>query len=266
MLPHLKVEKLRISLPPGQANLPDGYLRYGEIVSTNANLGGLGLDGVARVCRCRPACSTLRARRPRSASPNNSPNCSNDCGNWTALATRLAAGPPKGWKTGYSPQMTSLLAEQFQQLMVQPELSLEVRWRISMWQKQLPPARLEPPESVSAEELRAPRSPVGRRFLFRAHGGCERLKWMAAGEHLAKPIALVLTRRLADPSLSEESYRRLEAIHEIAWGTWLAGDAPAWDLPPVSDIQIDNWLDELRGPWRSVTSARPYVAALHAGS
>ena len=71
---------------------------------------------------------------------------------------------------------------------------------------------------------------------------------MAASEHLAKPIMLILKRRLADPSLSEETYRRVESIRNIAWGIWLTSDASDWNLPPVSDAQIDGWLDELAQP------------------
>ncbi len=71
---------------------------------------------------------------------------------------------------------------------------------------------------------------------------------MAASEHLAQPIILLLKRRLADPSLSEETYRRVESIRNIAWGLLVTSDAADWNLPPVSDAQINYWLDELGQP------------------
>ena len=66
--------------------------------------------------------------------------------------------------------------------------------------------------------------------------------------HLAQPILLLLKRRLTDPLLSEESYRRLEAIRNIGWGIWLTSDASDWNLPPVSDAQIEGWLTVLGQP------------------
>ncbi len=146
------------------------------------------------------------------------------------------------------PEMATLLAEQFQRLAVQPELPFEVRWRILMWRTRLPLAASEPPPAVPVEELeRLVRQLDDDSYSVRA-GASERLQWMAASDPLAKPIMLILKRCLAEPSLSEETYRRLESIRNIAWGRWLTSDAPDWNLPPVSNAQIDSWLDELGQP------------------
>ena len=64
---------------------------------------------------------------------------------------RLAAERLEHWLG--MPEMAAMLAEQFQQLVVQPELPFEVRWRISVWRTRLPSVKSEPPQSVSAEEL-----------------------------------------------------------------------------------------------------------------
>ncbi len=64
---------------------------------------------------------------------------------------RLSAQRMEHWLG--MPEMAAMLAEQFQQLIVQPELPYEVRWRISIWRTRLPPVKSEPPQSVSAEEL-----------------------------------------------------------------------------------------------------------------
>ena len=143
------------------------------------------------------------------------------------------------------PEMADMLADQFQQLVVQPELPFEVRWRVSIWRTRLPPAKSAPPQSVTGEELeRLVRQLDDDSYSVRG-GACERLRWMAASEYMAKPILLALKRRLADPLLSEDSYRRMESIRNIAWGIWLTSDAPDWNLPPVSDAQIEagsmNW-------------------------
>ncbi len=51
------------------------------------------------------------------------------------------------------PEMAALLADQFQRLLVEPELSYEVRWRLQAWRSRLPSARFEPPREVSGQEL-----------------------------------------------------------------------------------------------------------------
>ena len=159
---------------------------------------------------------------------------------------RLAAERLETWVG--MPEMAGMLAEQFQQLVLQPELPFEVRWRILIWRARLPKVKTEPPQSVPAGELeRLVRQLDDDSYSVRA-GALERLKWMAASEYLAKPIILILKRRLADPLLSEDSYRRVESIRNIAWGIWLTGDASDWSLPPVSDAQIDDWLEELAQP------------------
>ena len=159
---------------------------------------------------------------------------------------RLAAERLERWLG--MPEMAAMLAEQFQQLVVQPELSFEVRWRISKWRTRLPSAKSQPPQAVSAEELqRLVRQLDDDSYSVRA-GASERLRWMAAGERLAKPILLLLKHRLADPALTEDSYRRVESIRKIAWGIWLSHDGPDWNLPPVSAAQIEGWLDELAQP------------------
>src|SRR5271157_1052589 len=146
------------------------------------------------------------------------------------------------------PEMAAMLAEQFQQLVVQPELPYEVRWRISSWRARLPLVKREPPQSVSAEELdRLVRQLDDDSYAVRV-GAFERLRWMAASEHLAKPIMLALKHRLTDPLLSEDTYRRLESIRDIAWGIWLTSNDSDWNLPPVSSAQIDAWLDTLGEP------------------
>ncbi len=159
---------------------------------------------------------------------------------------RLAAERLERWLG--MPEMAAMLAEQFQQLVVQPDLSYEVRWRISNWRTRLQLVKNEPPQSVSAEELeRLVRQLDDDSYAVRA-GASERLRWMAASEHLAKPIMLALKHRLTDPLLSEDTYRRVESIRNIAWGIWLTSDGSDWHLPPVSNAQIDGWLDALGEP------------------
>ena len=90
---------------------------------------------------------------------------------------RLAAERLEHWLG--MPEMAAMLAEQFQQLIVQPELPFEVRWRILIWRTRLPLVKSEPPQSVSAEELqRLVRQLDDDSYSVRV-GASERLQWMA---------------------------------------------------------------------------------------
>ncbi len=141
--------------------------------------------------------------------------------------------------------VASILSEQFEQLRVRPDLPLEIRWRISLWRKRLSASRSEPPQSVAADELqRLVRQLDDDSYALRV-GASERLQWMAGSKRLAGPIMLHLRRRLADPWISEDCYRRVDSVWNVAWGAWLASDAPELNAESPSDGQIQNWLDEL---------------------
>src|SRR5580658_7646336 len=58
---------------------------------------------------------------------------------------RLAAEQVERWLE--MRQMSAMLAEEFQQLIVQPELPLEIRSRVLIWRTRLPTAENEPPQS-----------------------------------------------------------------------------------------------------------------------
>jgi len=165
----------------------------------------------------------------------------------TCYETRcLAAAQVERWLG--MPEMTAMLAEQFQQLFVLPELPFEVRWRIATWLRRLPMATSEPPQSLPDEELeRLVRQLDDNSYSVRA-GASERLKWLAASERVARPLILIVKRHLADQSLSEDTYRNLEAIRNIAWGIWVSNEGSDWNLPPVSQGQLDDWLHELEQP------------------
>ena len=230
--------------------LPEGYLCHGKVVSANTHFGGDDLGTGRSVAGA--AAAAAGGENPQSAAERQAEQRAEVQQRIQELDSpcyetrRLAAERLERWLG--MPEMAAMLAEQFQQLVVQPELPFEVRWRILIWRTRLPLAKSEPPQSVSAEELeRLVRQLDDDSYSVRV-GASERLQWMAASEHLAKPIMLILKRRLADPSLSEDTYRRVESIRNIAWGIWLTSDASDWNLPPVSDAQIDEWLDELGQP------------------
>ena len=146
------------------------------------------------------------------------------------------------------PELAVALAERFQQYLVQPDLPLEIRWRLARWRNRLPSVNAEPPQRVSAEEIERLVCQLDDDSYVARIGAAERLQWMAGSQRLAKSMILILKHRLVDPSVSEDSARRLESIRNLAWGVWLTKDRSDWNLPPAPDAQIEEWLGQLAQP------------------
>ena len=106
------------------------------------------------------------------------------------------------------PEMTAMLAEQFQQFLLQPELPYEVRRRIATWQKQLPSVRIEPPQFVPLEEIqRLVRQLDENSYAVRC--AAQRLRWMAGARACE-----------TDHAHSEASFGRSDALRGtriVAW-------------------------------------------------
>ena len=146
------------------------------------------------------------------------------------------------------PEMRGVLAAEFQRLSVQPDVSFEVRWHLSRWRTKLPKVEADPPQSASPSELdRLVRQLDDDSYSTRL-GAVERLKWLSGNARQIGPIMVRLKQRLAEPGLSTEACRRLEAIREMIRGIWLMTPSADADLPPVSQDQLQRWLDELARP------------------
>ena len=160
----------------GQWNAPEEYLCDGEIVSDNTYLGGtyLGAGRGLAGRRGESASAAERRAEQRSEFQQRLQELNSPC----YETRRLSAQRLERWLD--MPEMAAMLAEQFQQLIVQPELPYEVRWRISIWRTRLPPVKSEPPQSVAAEELaRLVCQLDDDSYAVRA-GASECLQWMAA--------------------------------------------------------------------------------------
>jgi hypothetical protein len=155
------------------------------------------------------------------------------------------------------PEMGDLLAQEFQRLLLDPGLSFEVRSRIMRWQARLPKASVAPPPDASPAELdRLVRQVDDDSYAVRL-GAVQRLQWLASSPKLAGPILVRLKQRLAEHETSLETYRRVESVRQVIWGTWLASGSGDLDLPPVSQEQLGRWLDELVQPVGKSDTAAP---------
>jgi hypothetical protein len=146
------------------------------------------------------------------------------------------------------PEAGELLAAEFQRLLLEPSVSFEVRSRIVQWQARLPKAAVAPPPAASPAELdRLVRQVDDDSYAVRL-GAVQRLRWLSDSPQLAGPILIRLKRRLADPELPIDGYRRLDAVRQGVWSHWLTSGQGELDLPPISNEQLGRWLDDLGRP------------------
>lgn len=202
----------------------------------------------------------VRAELPRQLHELDSPSYEARCQaehrleKWVTLAEQ-----------GVQPELGDVLADEFQRRMLQPDLPLEARWRIELWRSRLPKASIAPPPTPALPELQRLVAQLDdKSFAVRA-GATERLQWLASNGQYAAPILMLLKRRLVEPGLNEDSYRRLEEVRRIAWGMWLdSEETPTkWvgdgSLPPASPAQIEQWLDDLSRPGSRGDSRSPLL-------
>ena len=146
------------------------------------------------------------------------------------------------------PELQQGLAAEFQRVLLRSDISFEVRRQVERWSRQLPSPPDEPAPQRLAEGTRPLDAAVGRRFLRGASGATRRLDWMLGNPKLICPIMIRLKHRLADKSLDRPTRQRIEAVWQRARDAWLSSDVAGSELPPVSDDQIDGWLDDLTRP------------------
>lgn len=157
-----------------------------------------------------------------------------------------AAATFEGWVA--RPDLGQFLASEFQQALVDPKLSFEVRWQLERWSRRLPEVAAIPVKEVPAGELDRMFAELDADSYAARLGASRRLAWLLGNATLACTITQRLKQRMADPNLSPESWRRLESLWQQARGAWLASDPADWHLPPVTDAQIRLWVDELAQP------------------
>jgi hypothetical protein len=141
-----------------------------------------------------------------------------------------------------------LLSDEFSQRLVDPQLSYEVRWRLERWTQRLPPPKMRPTAIPTNAELdRLIEQLDDDSFAVRA-GATRRIEWLAGDGRVAGLLLDRLKRRLANLTLSPEARQRLEPLARQVRGAWLTSDPTQWRLPPVTDAQLQAWVEELVRP------------------
>jgi hypothetical protein len=147
-----------------------------------------------------------------------------------------------------TPALATVLAEEFQRLVVHPDLSFEVRWRLNRWRTRLPNGGDAAGRAATPAELDRLIAQLDDDSYAVRLGAVERLQWLAGEAKLSGLIMGRLKQRLADPHLSAEAYQQLDTVRRAVWATWLTGDATDWNLPPPSGEQLQHWIDDLVRP------------------
>jgi hypothetical protein len=155
------------------------------------------------------------------------------------------------------PELGALLAEEFDRVLVRPNVSFEVRSRLERLRERLPPTPPKPTETITAAGLdRLVRQLDDASYSVRL-GAARRLERMLADEKQVCPILVRLKRRLAQVDRTPDARRWLEPLYERARAAWLLNDPSGDDLPEVSRDEIARWIDTL---------ARPVPADARAGA
>jgi len=143
------------------------------------------------------------------------------------------------------PELGEALAAEFQRVLMQAEVSFEVRWHLERFAAKLPPPPRDPPTAVAPEELDRVLQQLDDDSYAVRLGAGRRLEWLLGHPHNAVPMLVHIKRRLADRELSNATHRQLERALDVARGAWLASDPAGWDLPEISRQQIVAWVDEV---------------------
>lgn len=145
------------------------------------------------------------------------------------------------------PELAQLLADEFQQSLVRPDVSYEVRWRLTRWAKRLPVPRSGPAIDASPEEIEQLVCRLDDDSYSVRLGAAQRIESLANNPKLVCPLMTCLKTRLAEAAPGSGARQQLDAAWQRVRGMWLLGDAACCDstLPPIANEQIEEWLDAL---------------------
>ena len=144
-------------------------------------------------------------------------------------------------------ELHHLLAEQFHQAAMRPELSLEVHRRLRVWLRQLPQPN-PTPERATPEQLDRLIAQLDAPGAGARAAAEYCLLHLAADPQQAQAVLTAVKRRLTDPQLGIDATRQLEALWEQARRVVLLGDSPHVAPPTVTDRQIAQWIEQLAQP------------------
>jgi len=146
------------------------------------------------------------------------------------------------------PELARAMSHELQQAVSAAQASLEVRSQLADLLRGLPKndAGIEEPEA-SAAEFEELLDRFDDDSYIRRLSAAHRLRTLLRKPALICPIMLAAKRRLDDPTQSAEAKHELRPLLDRARSAWLVSDPKSWKLPPVSNEQIQGWVDLLAG-------------------
>lgn len=140
------------------------------------------------------------------------------------------------------PELGEWLAAEFQRVLLCPQVSFEVRWRLSGWSRRLPVPPVEAVGDPSPGELD---ELVGQldadSYAVRA-GARRRLEWLLDNPKSICPLLVRLKEQLARKTANDVEDPLVAAWDRVR-GAWLQSTGKDEGLPPVSDAQMRQWID-----------------------
>lgn len=148
-----------------------------------------------------------------------------------------------------SPDARTIVGEEVARLLRSADISLEVRHHLARLQRDLPPPsdRAVPAGGVSTGEIQVLLGRLEDESYAVRSGAATRLEWLLNDPDAAGPVLAGLRGRMARADLSADARQWLDPLWQQAWGIWLATDPAPDDLAPVSQQQIERWIDALAG-------------------
>ena len=143
------------------------------------------------------------------------------------------------------PDLGPFLAAEFHRALVRPDVSFEVRWHLDRWRSRLPRPTVEQAANVSAAELDELVQRLDDDSYARRVGAAKRIGWLLGNPDFVCPLFIRLKHRMGKQNVGDGDHRLLETAYANARKAWLLSNPSGWQLPEVSDEQIDAWLDDL---------------------
>ena len=171
---------------------------------------------------------------------------------------KLAAAQLEAWAA--QPALARLLAEKVQRVLLEPDLSFEVRRRLENLMRKLPKVDPPPAGKLPDREIERLVEQLESDVYAERLGAVRRLEWLLASPDLVSTVMVRLRRRVLQGNLPPDTKQWIEPMDRHARAAWLSSDPAKWKLPEVSDEQIARWIDELARPVPEGDAAKHYAS------
>ena len=150
-------------------------------------------------------------------------------------------------KLAERPSLGPMLAVEMRRALVDESASFELRARLTPILARLPNATVPATTVDKAEITRLVEHLEDNSFGVRKTAA-DRLAWIIGEPAAICPTLVAVRQKLANPQLDAGIRRELAPLWKKVRAAWLASDPAGWQLPPVSDEQIQSWIADLLKP------------------